>query len=69
MELKSNIGDLIKKSGLRDDVIREVLEVKQPQLRKIKLGESFPTVPKMFKLAKVLNCRVDDMYEIVEEEK
>ncbi|MED4399753.1 helix-turn-helix transcriptional regulator [Metabacillus fastidiosus] len=63
MKLKSNIGHLIKESGLRDDVIREAINVKQAQLRKIKLGESFPSVPKLFKLAKLLNRKVDDLYE------
>lgn len=67
MNIKSNIDELIKKSGLRDDVIRERLGVKQHQLRNIKIGKSFPTVPKIFVLADLLQCKVDDLYERVEE--
>ncbi|MRX70832.1 XRE family transcriptional regulator [Bacillus lacus] len=67
MKLKSNIGRLIKESGLRDEIFRESLNVKQHQLRKIKLGESFPTVPKLFLLAKILNCSVDQLYDVIKE--
>ncbi|MFS0820745.1 helix-turn-helix domain-containing protein [Bacillus sp. 1P02SD] len=66
MNLKSNIEELIIKSGLRDEVFREALGVKQHQLRKIKKGESYPTVPKLFILAKLLNCKTDDLYEVLE---
>lgn len=68
MNIKSNIDELIKESGLRDSFIREKLEIKQHQLRKIKKGESYPTVPKLFILADVLGCKVDDLYTKVEEE-
>ncbi|MDX8288819.1 XRE family transcriptional regulator [Metabacillus indicus] len=68
MKLKSNIGRLIKESGLRDDVFRERLNVQQHQLRKIKIGESFPTVPKLFALAEILKCSVDDLYDVIKEE-
>lgn len=67
MELKSKIGILIEESGLRDEVIRKEIGVKQPQLRKIKIGESYPTVPKLFRLAKLLGKKVDELYEYQEE--
>ena len=68
MEIRSNIERLIRESGLRDEVIREALQIKQPQLRNIKKGESYPTAPKLFALAKLLKCKVDDLYEVVEDE-
>jgi transcriptional regulator with XRE-family HTH domain len=68
MRIKCNIEDLIRKSGLRDEVFRNALDVKQPQLRKIKKGESYPTVPKLYLLAKLLNCSTDDLYELIEDD-
>lgn len=68
MKIKSNIEELVDKSGLRDKYIREKLNIQQPQWRNIKKGESYPTVPKMFILAKVLNVKVDELYEVIEKE-
>lgn len=67
MNIKSNIDELIKESGLRDSFIREKLGIKQHQLRNIKIGKSYPTVPKLFLLADILGCKVDDLYTRVEE--
>jgi transcriptional regulator with XRE-family HTH domain len=64
--LKSNIGELIEKSGLRNDYIRKHVDVKQKQLYNWKKGESFPTFEKAFILAKVLGCKVDDLAELIE---
>jgi DNA-binding XRE family transcriptional regulator len=67
MKLKSNIGRLIEEKGLRNDYICKHVDVKTKQLWNWKVGESYPTIPKAFKLAKLLGVRVDDLYEIVED--
>ena len=67
-KLKSRIGELIEKSGLRNDYIRKHVDVKQKQLWNWKNGESFPTFEKAFILARILGCKVDDLAELVEVE-
>ncbi|KYD30045.1 helix-turn-helix transcriptional regulator [Geobacillus sp. B4113_201601] len=67
-KLKSNIGELIEKSGLRNDYIRKHVDVKQKQLWNWKKGVSFPTLEKAFILAKILGCQVDDLAELIEVE-
>ncbi|MGD6782125.1 XRE family transcriptional regulator [Sutcliffiella horikoshii] len=68
MRIKSNIQELVDKSGLRDKYIRDQLNIQQPQWRNIKKGESYPTVPKVFLLARILDVKVDELYEVIEED-
>lgn len=61
--LKSKIGEYIERSGYRRDYIAKQIGVSYRQLAKYITGDSFPTVPKLFMLAKLLGCKVDDLYE------
>jgi len=67
-KLKSNIWELIEKSGLRNDYIRKHVNVQQKQLWNWKNGVSFPTLEKAFILAKIVGYKVDDLAELVEVE-
>jgi transcriptional regulator with XRE-family HTH domain len=68
MELKSKIAEEIKKSGYtRDYVISKLKEfdgkgVSKQQISNWCVGESKPTVERLFQLAKILGCKVDDFY-------
>jgi transcriptional regulator with XRE-family HTH domain len=68
MLLKSRIGEQIERSGYRRDYVAKQIEVSYRQLAKYIAGDSFPTVPKLFALARVLGCTADDLYEIIEED-
>jgi transcriptional regulator with XRE-family HTH domain len=61
--MNSRIEIHIKNSGLRKDYIANKLKISTRQLRKYELGESYPTVPKLFDLADLLRVKVDDLYE------
>jgi transcriptional regulator with XRE-family HTH domain len=64
--LKSKIGEHIERSGYRKDFVAKKIGVSYRQLAKYITGDSFPTVPKLFALARLLGCKVDDLYEYEE---
>ncbi|USK56594.1 helix-turn-helix domain-containing protein [Cytobacillus solani] len=69
MKINSKIGVIIDRSGLRDDYIAKRLNVSKKTIYNLKKGLSYPTFEKAFILARILNCKVDDLAEIEEEEK
>jgi transcriptional regulator with XRE-family HTH domain len=70
VEINSKIGERIKESGLKDSYIAEKIGgVSQKTIYNWRKGLSYPTFEKAFILAKILNCKVDDLAEILEEEK
>jgi putative transcriptional regulator len=60
--MQSRIGEWIEKRGYKKKFIAEQLGISQRQMSKWINGESYPTVPKLFRLAEILNCKVDDLY-------
>ena len=64
--LKSKIGEHIERSGYRRDYIAKQIGVSYRQLAKYIAGDSYPTVPKLFALARLLGCKADDLYEYEE---
>lgn len=60
-----HIEKLIKNSGLRKDYIANYLGVTTRQVRKYERMENGTLIPmdKAYTLAKLLNCKVDDLYE------
>jgi transcriptional regulator with XRE-family HTH domain len=66
--LISRIELLIKESGLRKSFIAEKLNVSVKQLRNYEVGHSLIPMDKAYILAKLLNVRVDELYEFVEDE-
>lgn len=65
--IRPNIEELIRKSGYRKDFLAEKLNVSTRQLRKYETGDSLIPIDKAYKLADLLECKVDDLYERVEE--
>jgi putative transcriptional regulator len=63
MNMKSRIGEWIDLRGYRRKYIANLMGVSQNQLSNWVTGRSYPTAEKLFKLAKVLDCKVDEMYE------
>lgn len=68
MGLKCNIERLIKESGLKKKFIATKLEVSVAQLRNYETGHSFIPMDKAYILADLLNVKVDDLYERIEQE-
>ncbi|MGN8234663.1 helix-turn-helix transcriptional regulator [Priestia flexa] len=64
--MKCNIGKYIEESGLKRSFIANKLGITGRHLVKYINGESYPPVPKLFLLAKLLNAKVDDLYEFEE---
>jgi transcriptional regulator with XRE-family HTH domain len=61
--LISKIGERIKTSGYTREYIAKQMEMSAQQLSNWVTGVSFPTTKKLFKLAFILKCKVDDLYE------
>ncbi|WP_054637200.1 helix-turn-helix transcriptional regulator [Thalassobacillus sp. C254] len=67
--LVSKIGECIKRSGYRRDYIAKEMGIQKQQLSNWCTGRSKPRTEDLFKLAALLNCKTDDMYEFIKEEK
>lgn len=61
--LISNIGILIKLSPYKREYIMKELDVSANTLSNWCTGKSIPSLEKAFKLAELLECKVDDLYE------
>lgn len=68
IHLKSNIEEWLKKSGYRKDFIAEKLGITVKQLNNYITNTSFPNAHRLFKLAHLFNCQVDDLYEVQEKD-
>jgi len=66
MKMRSKIGEIIDKQGYKKKYIAERMDITQSQLSNWISGRSYPPMDKAFKLAKVLNVKVDDLYEEIE---
>lgn len=67
--MKSRIGELIDKKGYRKNFVAKELGISPVQLSNWISGRSYPTMEKSFKLAALLDVKVDDLYGLKEEEK
>jgi transcriptional regulator with XRE-family HTH domain len=61
--LKPRIGKLLKVSKYRREFIISELEISKNTLSNWIAGNTFPTIDKAFKLADLLEVKVDDLYE------
>lgn len=67
--MKSNIGKLINESKYKREYIRQFMGVSSKNtISNWCTGKSYPSVPDLFKLAKLLGVKVDDLYKWEEEE-
>lgn len=61
--LKSNIRDLINQSPYKREYIQKQMNISANTLSNWCTGRSKPSVDDLFKLAKLLNVKVDDLYK------
>lgn len=60
--MKSNINCWIERRGYKKKWIAEQMGVSQEVLSRWINNRSMPSVKNLFKLAEILNCKVDDLY-------
>lgn len=67
--LKSNIRELLKSNGIKGIWIVQQLNISQNQMINYVTVKLYPPVDKVFELAKIFNCRVDNfLYEVQEKD-
>jgi putative transcriptional regulator len=59
----SLIGHYIKQSEYSRPQICQMFEISNNTLSNWCTAKTFPTIPQAIKLAKVLGCKIDDLYE------
>lgn len=62
------IEESIKESGLKKIYIAAQLGISRETLRNWCRGISYPSAPELFKLARILNKKIEDLYIYKEEE-
>lgn len=63
MQMKSKIGEYVKRSPYKREHVQEQLGISRATLTNWCAGRTHPDGPQLFKLAKVLGVKVDDLYE------
>jgi putative transcriptional regulator len=61
--MKSRIGERIDARGYKKKWVAQQLGVSQVVLSRWINGQSTPSLMNAFRLAKLLNCKVDNLYE------
>ena len=61
--LKSNIGKVIDSKGLKQKWIAEQMGIAPTVLSRWVNNRGKPSIDNLFKLAEVLDCKADDLYE------
>lgn len=56
-----NIKNIRERAGITQTEVARALNIGQSAVAAWELGEAFPRVDKLPKLAKLLNCTVDDL--------
>ncbi|WP_433959296.1 helix-turn-helix transcriptional regulator [Cytobacillus horneckiae] len=69
MRIESNIGKIIDQSPYKREYIREVFGKSRNTISNWCTGKSFPSVPELYQLARILDVKVDELYNYVEDEK
>lgn len=64
--LKSRIKILMLENELTREQVAKVVGVTPDQVSRWSTGSSFPRADKLFTLAKLFNCKVDDLYKEVD---
>lgn len=66
-KVKSRIKEWLAIRGKTGKELAEHLEVNESQVSKWIKGTSYPRFEKLWKMAKYLNVKMDDLYEEIEE--
>lgn len=64
--LKSNIGKLIDDSPFKNEYVKNYMGVSRNSLSNWRTGKVIISMEKGFLLSRLLECKVDDLYEVIE---
>ena len=63
-ELKNRLNELRKEVKMTQQSLAEAVEVSRKSINAIENGIYIPTTVLALKIAKVLNCKVEDIFEL-----
>lgn len=63
-DIKMKLDELFESKGIRKNYAAKHLKVDPTTMSNWVKGRSYPDLNKAVKLAKILDCKVDDLYEI-----
>ena len=63
MKIKALIEEKVANKGYKKSFIAEKLNISVRQFRKYETGESLIPIDKAYVLARLLECKIDDLYE------
>lgn len=67
MLYKPTIKEFRESKGITQKWLASQIGVSSEHLSKWERQKSYPTAPFLLKMCKILNCRVEDLYEEIEE--
>ena len=67
MRIKNNLSKLIEESPYKREYVRKYVNVSRNTLTNWCTGKTYPSVPQLLKLAKLLNVKVEEIYSLEEE--
>jgi putative transcriptional regulator len=65
--LKSKLKNRLVELGMRQQDLCEILDVTKQTVSLWANSKSYPTLESAFKISKLLNCKVDDLFANIEE--
>jgi putative transcriptional regulator len=60
----NNLGSIIKNSPYKRSYIEKYLGISRNTLSNWCTGKTYPSIPQLLKLAKLLNVKLDDIYQL-----
>lgn len=68
MKIKCNLGRILDIKGIKRKWVAEQLDVSQQTVSGWIKDKNYPPMDKAFKLARILDVKVDDLYEEIKKE-
>ena len=66
--MKNRLEQLRKEQGLKQDELAEILEVSRQTVSSLENGKYNPSILLAFKIARVFQCKIEDVFIYEEEE-
>lgn len=67
MDIVPKIRERREEKGLKQKFVAKQCTISQQMLSEYENGKTYPRANILFKIAKVIGCKVDDLYERVDE--